>query len=92
MPKLITVTEFSRGFSDIIGRVHYTGEVFDIQKGTRIVARLSPVKAKKTITLRELGTFFKNSPHLSKDEIEDFEQAIVKLKSLKDSGGFDKWD
>jgi antitoxin (DNA-binding transcriptional repressor) of toxin-antitoxin stability system len=92
MPKLITVTEMSRSFSDIVGRVHYQGEVFDIKKGANIVARLMPAKVKSTITAGELNEFFLNAPHLSTDDVEEFAQDIKELKSLKDTGGLHKWD
>ena len=36
MPKLITVTDMIRSFSDIVGRVYYNGETFDIKKGANI--------------------------------------------------------
>jgi hypothetical protein len=92
MPKLITVTEMIRSFSDIVGRVHYKGEIFDIKKGANIVARLSPAKAKLTVTAGELNELFKSAPHLSEEDIEEFEQDIAKLKALKDTGGFNKWE
>lgn len=41
MPKVITVTDMVRSFSDIIGRVHYQGESFDIKKGTKYSGKAS---------------------------------------------------
>jgi len=92
MPKLITATDMMRSFSDIVGRVYYKGETFDIKKGGNIVARLSPAKSKATIEIGELNSFFKSSPHLESEDIEDFASALKETRSLKDNGGADKWE
>lgn len=92
MPKLITVTDMIRSFSDIVGRVYYNGETFDIKKGANIVARLSPAKKKVTIAISELNGFFKMSPHLNKADSEDFKKIVNEVKTLNDNSGFKKWD
>ncbi len=92
MPKLITVTDMMRSFSDIVGRVYYKGETFDIKKGTNVVARLSPTKKKVTLAVSELNEFFKLSPRLNKAEAEDFEKVINEVKSLNEIGRGRKWD
>jgi antitoxin (DNA-binding transcriptional repressor) of toxin-antitoxin stability system len=90
--KVISVTDLSRTFSDIIGRVHYMREEYEIKKGTNIVARLSPASFKQTITAGELEALFRNAPHLANSDIEEFEDDISKVKELKDIQGFNKWD
>lgn len=40
---IITATEASRSFSEVINRVAYSGESFVIKKGNRIMARITPV-------------------------------------------------
>ena len=92
MPKLITATDMIRSFSDIVGRVYYKGETFDIKKGGNIVARLSPVKSRATIEIEELNSFFKSSPHLESEDMKDFTSALKEARSLRDSGGADKWE
>ena len=92
MPKLITVTDLVRSFSDIVGRVYYKRETFDIKKGTNIVARLSPVKTAFTIAVKDLNEFFHNGPHLDPRDIKEFGKTVSELKSLKNTGGLDKWD
>lgn len=44
-PLAVNVTEFSRNLSDFLNRVQYRGQVFDIERGKRVVARVSPVSA-----------------------------------------------
>lgn len=92
MPKLITITEMIRSFSDIIGRVHYKRETFDIKKGANIVARLSPAKASPTIAVSDLNGFFLNAPHLADGDSLEFKKDISDLKLLQDNGGLHKWD
>lgn len=41
----VNVTEFSRSLSDFLNQVQYRGQVLDIERGKRIVARVSPVSA-----------------------------------------------
>lgn len=92
MHKTITVTDAVRSFSDIIGRVYYKGETYDIKRGANIVAMLAPAKAKSTITAGELNKFFKEAPSLSKEELGEFEEDIAKIKQLTVTGGLNKWD
>jgi antitoxin (DNA-binding transcriptional repressor) of toxin-antitoxin stability system len=92
MPKLITATNMIRSFSNIVGRVYYKGETFDIKKGNYIVARLSPVKARSTISIADLNDFFKSSPHLESEDIKDFEDALKLSRSIEGNGGSDKWE
>ena len=73
-----------------MSRVYYKQEVFDIKKGNNVVARLSPVKIKSQMNINNLNNFFKTSPHLSSDDIEDFETSLKHSRSLKDDGR-NKW-
>lgn len=92
MSRIITITDCIRSFSDIIGRVHYKGEVFDIKKGSNIVARLSPAKSRPTLVIKDLNNFFANGPHLEEEDREEFVKCLDELRSLKDIGGFNKWE
>lgn len=92
MPKLITATDMIRSFSDVVSRVYYKGETFDIKKGNNIVARLSPVKAKATINISGLNNFFKSCPHLEANDAEDFKKILEEVRSLKDNGSIGEWE
>jgi hypothetical protein len=39
----VNATEFSRGLSEFLNQVQYTGQVLDIERGKRVIARVSPV-------------------------------------------------
>jgi hypothetical protein len=41
----VNATEFSRGLSEFLNQVQYTGQVLDIERGKRVIARVSPVPA-----------------------------------------------
>jgi hypothetical protein len=88
---LITVTEAVRSFGDLIGRVYYKGEEFDIKKGSQIVAHIGPSKQRATIRVAELNNMLAACPSLSKKELEEFEKD---LKDIRLSGGElkSKWD
>ncbi len=92
MKKTITVTDAVKSFSDIVGRVYYKRETFDIKKGANIVARLSPVGIAAGLKVKDLNTFFLDSPRLAEEDIEAFEKDAGALRALKDDGGLRKWD
>ena len=87
----ITVTEAVRSFSDIIGRVYYRGEEFDIQKGSQIVARITSSKSPSTLSIRDLNALFSSCPSLSLDDCEAFHSD---LEDIRRQGGKvdNKWD
>ncbi len=41
----VNATEFSRGLSEFLNKVQYTGQTFDIERGKRVIARVSPVSS-----------------------------------------------
>lgn len=45
---IVNATEFSRGLSEFLNQVQYTGQVLDIERGKRVVARVSPVPSSPT--------------------------------------------
>jgi antitoxin (DNA-binding transcriptional repressor) of toxin-antitoxin stability system len=92
MPKLVSVTDVVRSFSDIVSRVYYKGETFDIKKGANIVARLSPAKPKSTIAVADLNNFFREIPKLDVEDSKEFEKTIKEMRLLKDKKVFNKWD
>jgi antitoxin (DNA-binding transcriptional repressor) of toxin-antitoxin stability system len=41
----VNATDFSRRLSEFLNQVQYKGQVLDIERGKRVVARVSPVPA-----------------------------------------------
>lgn len=69
MPTLaINVTEFSRGLSDFLNQVQYRGQVLDIERGKRVVARVSPVALADGYPIAQLDGLLANGPPLSPAE------------------------
>ena len=60
----VSVTEFSRSLSDFLNQVQYRGQVFDIERGKRVVARLSPVSAVDGFPIGQLDAFLAKGPQL----------------------------
>lgn len=81
MSRIITVTEAARSFDDIIDRVYYRNEKFDIQMGNQIVAHISPSKNQTTLKTFELNDFFAKIPKLSIDDLDDFEKNIKQIRT-----------
>ena len=53
----VNVTDFSRGLSDYLNHVQYRGQVLDIERGKRVVARVSPVDFSDGFPLAQLDEF-----------------------------------
>ena len=47
MSKGVSATDAARGFSDLLNRVHYRGESFDVMRGGQVVARIAPPMARR---------------------------------------------
>ncbi len=88
--KRISVTEMAKTLSDVISRVHYKGDTFEISKGKKVVARLVPI-SNQTITIGDLGNLLSSyGSRMDKEDIQDFEKAFNYSRELKT--GECKWD
>jgi antitoxin (DNA-binding transcriptional repressor) of toxin-antitoxin stability system len=63
----VTVTEFSRSLSEFLSQVQYQGQVLDIARGKRVIARVSPVAAAEGFPVAQLDALFANGPKLGAD-------------------------
>jgi antitoxin (DNA-binding transcriptional repressor) of toxin-antitoxin stability system len=81
----INVTEFSRGLSDFLNQVQYRGQVLDIERGKRVVARVSPVSAADGFPVSQLDALFARGPHLDPEDrkamLKDLRAARTQLPS-----------
>ncbi len=91
---IITSTEMSHSLSDILNKVYYQGETFEIKRGKEIVAKISPVIAsakKKAMKLSELGDFLKSLPPLDPEDRANFVKDLQAIrKSMPYEGS--KWE
>jgi hypothetical protein len=61
----VNVTDFSRGLSEYLNNVQYKGMVLDIERGKRIVARLSPAGQADGFPIGQLDDLLGKGPQLS---------------------------
>lgn len=60
----VSVTEFSRGLSEFLSHVQYQGQVLNIERGGRIIARVSPVTLTDGFPIDQLDDFLAKGPQL----------------------------
>ena len=61
----VNVTDFSRGLSEFLNQVQYKGVVLDIERGKRIVARVSPAGLVDGFPIGQLDDLLSKGPQLS---------------------------
>ena len=74
MATRITATELARNLSDILNRVRYKGETFEIERNGVMLAEIKPA-ARKRATLSDLVDFLENGPKPDPDFARDVEEA-----------------
>ena len=75
----MSVTQAVRQFSDLMNRVFYQGTIVELERGNKIIARISPVSQESTIKVQNLNRFFSELPELDKDA-ESFSQDLKNFK------------
>lgn len=90
--KTLTVTEAVRNFSDVIGRVRYTGEITTLTKGDKPIARIVPVKPVHTTADFLAWANDPHRPHLSPDEVTAFERDIETARKHSNQPPVSKWE
>ena len=79
----VSVTEFSRGLSEFLSHVQYRGQVLDIERGKRVIARVSPVAASDGFPIDQLDDFLAKGPQLGADResmAKDVQNVHAKLR------------
>lgn len=70
-PLTVNVTDFSRSLSEFLDQVQHKLQVLDIERGKRVVARVSPVPAVFAVDgfpLAQLDEFMAKWPQLAANE------------------------
>lgn len=78
---MITATEAIRSFADIINKVYYQNQSFDIKKGKIIVASIVPSSNSSPLEAKDLNQFFSNIPKLENNDEKDFQNEIENIRS-----------
>ncbi len=90
MHQVISVTEASRHFSDVINRVYYQGQTYLLTRGGVVVAELSG--AEKTLSAKELLSRWENRPRLDPDDAAQWEQDLVDMRAVSTMPENPSWD
>ena len=72
LPIAVTATEFTRGISDYLSQVQYRGQVFDISRGKKVVARISPSAAVAGFPITQLDDWLAQAPRLDAGDADDW--------------------
>jgi antitoxin (DNA-binding transcriptional repressor) of toxin-antitoxin stability system len=75
----LSVTQAVRQFSDLMNRVLYQGTVVELERGNRVIARISPVNPESPLKVKDLCGFFDGLPSLGKD-VNDFAKDLAKIR------------
>lgn len=76
----ISVTRAVRSFSDLVNRVYYHGVSVELERGNKVVARLSPVASPTGVQAEDLGAFFASLPELGEDA-EAFAEEVSSVRA-----------
>ncbi len=63
----ISVTKAARQFSDLLNRVFYQGAIVELERGNKVVARISPVAPASPLKVKNLNRLFADLPSLGED-------------------------
>ena len=74
MATKITATELARNLSDVLNRVRYKGESFEVTRGGETIAEIKATERKRA-TVRDLIDFLENGPKPDPDFWKDVEEA-----------------
>lgn len=76
----ISVTQAVRQFSDLMNRVFYQGAIVELERGNRVIARISRVSPKSPLKVKDLNHFFNELPSLAEDS-KAFEKDLGNIKN-----------
>ena len=63
----ISVTQAVRQFSDLLNRVFYQGTTVELERGNKVIARISPVTPESPLKVKDLNRLFLELPPLGED-------------------------
>lgn len=75
----ISVTQAVRKFSDLMNRVFYQGTIVELERGNRVIARISPVSPESPLKVKDLNSFFHELPSLNADS-EAFAEDLADIR------------
>lgn len=89
-PTVITATELAKNLSDILNRVKYKGERFEVRRNGETVALLGPRVPDTVVTFGDLVDLIRNGPRPDEEWAADME-AYLAERPLLDPKEFPEW-
>lgn len=87
MPESLTATELSRALSDVLNRVRYRGDTFEVVRNGEVIARLVPAQQHPCSTAGGLLRVLQNAPTRDPAFAEDLEA----VQAAQPRVGSDPW-
>ncbi|MCD6535360.1 MAG: antitoxin [Deltaproteobacteria bacterium] len=75
----ISVTQAVRQFSDVLNRVFYQKTIIELERGNKVIARISPVTSTSPVKVKDLNKLFAELPKLGKD-VKAFANNLVDIR------------
>jgi hypothetical protein len=77
----VNVTDFSSGLSEFLNQVQYKGQVLDIERGKKVIARVSPASVVDGYPIDQLDKLIAGGPQLSAAERLSFAKDVQNVRS-----------
>lgn len=90
IPIPVNVTDFSRGLSEFLNQVQYQGQVLNIERGKKVIAKVSPVSMAGGFPIGMLDQLLAKGPQLSSTDRFSFAKDVSDVRS-KLSKSRDPW-
>ena len=86
----VNVTQAVRQFSDMLNRVFYQKASFELERGNKVIARITPVPSESPLKVKDLNKLFSELPRLG----EDAEELAKELRDIRKQLPMEtnKWD
>ena len=75
----LTVSDAERDFSNLVNRVYAEGISVELERGDKVVARLTPAGPRSPLKVRDLNTFLLGLPRLG-DDAEVFREDLRDIR------------
>ncbi len=75
----INVTQAVRNFSDLLNRIYYQGVSVELERGNKVIARITPVLSESPLKVKDLNDIFAKLPAL-KDDAGSFRKDLETIR------------
>ena len=86
----IALADAEQGFSRLVQRVYSEGIAIELDRGDRVIARISPVGPRPALQVRDLNAFLHGLPRLGDDAVAFGEDLKAIRRGLPEER--DPWD